>query len=284
MALITRASKGAALTHSEMDGNFTYLTSSMVHSGSISGNTLTLHKSGSQYDIDLSGLSGGSSTPTGSFLTSGSFDENLSEITLYSEDGDYTLDLSSLGGISLGALSVTEGAASESGSLSYNNGTGVFTFNPADLSGLGGGASVDTGSFYVSSSVVNNTITFTQGDGTTESVTVNTGSAAAVDYTIQQATQFAPNNNVQSATNFNLVVGSLSVTAGQTLATTNPLSRLAGKVFGTDAFVTATVFDGDSTSRSTDVEALSASGEISFRLSTGASETTLIMYHIFVLV
>ena len=282
MAITLRTVKGSALTHGELDANFTDITSSMVYSGSISGTTLTLHKSGSQYDIDLSGLGGGSSTPTGSFLTSGSFDENLSEITLYSEDGDYTLDLSSLGGISLGALSVTEGAASESGSLSYNSGTGVFTFNPADLSGLGGGASVNTGSFYVSSSVVNNTITFTQGDGTTESVTVNTGSATVVDYSIQEATQFAPNNNVQGATNFNLVVGSLSVTVGQTLATTNPLSRLAGKVLGVDAFVTATVFDGDSTSRSTDVESLSVSGEISFRLSTGASETTLIMYHIFI--
>jgi len=40
-----------------------------------------------------------------------------------------------------------------------------------------GGGSVDTGSFYISSSVANNTITFTQGDGTTESVTVDTGSS-----------------------------------------------------------------------------------------------------------
>lgn len=39
-----------------------------------------------------------------------------------------------------------------------------------------GGASIDTGSFYISSSVNLNTITFTQGDGTTESVTVDTGS------------------------------------------------------------------------------------------------------------
>ena len=283
MALITRASKGAALTHSEMDGNFTYITSSMVHSGSISGTTLTLHKSGSQYDIDLSGLGGGGSTPTGSFLTSGSYDSNLSEITLYSEDTNYSLDLSDLGGISLGALSVTTGAASESGSLSYNNGTGVFTFNPADLSGLGGGGSTDTGSFYVSSSVTNNTITFTQGDGTTESVTVATGSAVSIDYTIQRAVQFAPNDNVQSATNLELVVGSISVAAGQTLATTSPLSRLAGKVLGVDAFATATVFDGDSTSRSTDVEDLSVNGAISFRLSTGASESTLVMYHVYIL-
>lgn len=47
-----------------------------------------------------------------------------------------------------------------------------------EISGSGGGGgSVDTGSFYLSSSVNIGTITFTQGDGTTESVTVEpTGS------------------------------------------------------------------------------------------------------------
>lgn len=175
MAITLRTVKGSALTHSELDANFTDITSSMVYSGSISGTTLTLHRSSSNYAIDLaaidttvvtgslmvtgsvtnntltftkgdgstfdltvntgSGGGGGGTTPTGSFLTSGSYNENLSQLTLHSEDTDYTLDLSSLG---VGALSVTEGAASESGSLSYNNGTGVFTFNPADLSGPGG--------------------------------------------------------------------------------------------------------------------------------------------------
>tara|TARA_R110000782_G_scaffold238495_2_gene324896 strand:- start:1379 stop:5167 length:3789 start_codon:yes stop_codon:yes gene_type:complete len=40
------------------------------------------------------------------------------------------------------------------------------------------GSPQNTGSFYISSSVINNTITFTQGDGTTEVVIVNTGSLA----------------------------------------------------------------------------------------------------------
>jgi hypothetical protein len=38
------------------------------------------------------------------------------------------------GGVALTDLSVTTGSASGSGVLAYNNGTGVFTFNPADLS------------------------------------------------------------------------------------------------------------------------------------------------------
>jgi hypothetical protein len=51
--------------------------------------------------------------------------------------------------------------------LYYNTSSGVVTF------GVGGGSSIDTGSFYISSSVSNATITFNQGDGTTEAVTVN---------------------------------------------------------------------------------------------------------------
>ena len=277
MALITRASKGEALTHSEMDGNFTYLTSSMVHSGSISGTTLILHKSGSQYDIDLSGLGGGGSTPTGSFLTSGSYDSGLSQITLYSEDADYTLDLSDLGGISLGDLSVTTGAASESGSLSYNNGTGVFTFNPADLTGLGG-SSVDTGSLLVTGSVSDNTLTFTKGDSTTFDLTVATGS---VDYTIQRAVEFAPNNNVATATNLELIVGSVRINAGTSTTTTNSLTRLAGRTAGTDAFITATLLTA-STTVAVSVSSISANGEITFNTSANVGESTDIMYHVYI--
>lgn len=208
MAITLRTVKGSALTHSELDANFTNITSSMVYSGSISGTTLTLHRSGSNYAIDLAAIdttvatgslmvtgsvtnntltftkgdgstfnltvntgSGGDggTTPTGSFLTSGSYNENLSQITLHSEDADYTLDLSDLGGISLGALSVTEGAASESGSLSYNNSNGVFTFNPADLSGLGGGSTSPGGSDgqvqYNNGGVFGGESTFTYDDG-----------------------------------------------------------------------------------------------------------------------
>ena len=43
------------------------------------------------------------------------------------------------------------------------------------------GGSTDTGSFYYSSSVALNTITFYQGDGTTEAITVDTGSAVAIN-------------------------------------------------------------------------------------------------------
>lgn len=63
---------------------------------------------------------------------------------------------------------------------SYVETSSIVNFNTevsrsAVLAGFGGGGldSMDTGSFYISSSVADATVTFTQGDGTTESVTVN---------------------------------------------------------------------------------------------------------------
>ena len=48
------------------------------------------------------------------------------------------------GGIALSDLSVTTGSAAGGGSLSYNNSTGVFTFNPSTNSGGGGSGTVDS--------------------------------------------------------------------------------------------------------------------------------------------
>ena len=42
--------------------------------------------------------------------------------------------------------------------------------------GGGGGGSIDTGSFLIDATATLNTITFTQGDGSTFDVTINTGS------------------------------------------------------------------------------------------------------------
>jgi hypothetical protein len=113
MALTLRRNKSLPLTHDELDDNFEYLSSSLA--------SITV------------------STSTGSFLYSGSFDGS-STVTLYSADTNYNLDLSTLSG-----------------------GGGA---NITDLNNF-------TGSAYYSSSVSNATITFNQGDGTTESVTVN---------------------------------------------------------------------------------------------------------------
>ena len=62
--------------------------------------------------------------------------------------------------------------------IGYDIESGELTYYSTASFGSGGGVAtpVDTGSFYLSSSVAGNVITFTQGDGTTESLTVDTGS------------------------------------------------------------------------------------------------------------
>jgi len=50
-------------------------------------------------------------------------------------------------------------------------------------SGGGGGGSIDTGSFLINATATLNTITFTQGDGSTFNVTINTGSGGVAGVT-----------------------------------------------------------------------------------------------------
>jgi hypothetical protein len=75
---------------------------------------------------------------------------------------------------------------------------------------LEGGGTLDTGSFYISSSVTDATITFTQGDGTTEQVTVNNvNNSVSSSYSLTAS--FAPGirvdglNNLSTATNVKLL-------------------------------------------------------------------------------
>jgi len=50
-------------------------------------------------------------------------------------------------------------------------------------SGGGGGGSIDTGSFLINATATLNTLTFTQGDGSTFNVTINTGSGGVAGVT-----------------------------------------------------------------------------------------------------
>jgi hypothetical protein len=184
MAITLRLTKGSPLTHQELDDNFSELqglvddinaaTGSFLYSGSFDGSsTLTLYSEDTNYSIDLSALSGGGgggSIDTGSFVYSGSYDSSTNTITLYSVDQDYSLDISDLvgGSTDISALNAFTGSIQ----------TEVDSLTAATSSYL---TDIDTGSFYYSSSVNLNTITFYQGDGTTESVTVDTGSGGGGD-------------------------------------------------------------------------------------------------------
>lgn len=106
MAIVKRLTKGSALTHAELDGNFTDLdtrVSTLETAPDSDSQTLTLVGTdlsiSSGNTVDLSGLGGGA------------------------------------GGIALTDISVgAEDPASGDGGISYDNTTGVFTYAPPDLS------------------------------------------------------------------------------------------------------------------------------------------------------
>ena len=102
MALVKRSTKGTALTYAELDGNFTHLggdgSYAFPSTDGSANQVLATDGNGQLSFVAQTGGGGGNS------------------------------------GIALNDLSVTTGSASSSGSLSYNQGTGVFTFAPPDLS------------------------------------------------------------------------------------------------------------------------------------------------------
>mgnify|MGYP003120353548 FL=1 len=185
MSIVTRSGKGSALTYEELDGNI----EQFYISSSINGNSISLFTSGGQ----ASGVGDVVALPTAGTLQAVT---DLGNTTTNQITADsYVKDAATSDDILLGDGSTTS------------------------LSALGG--SVDTGSFYISSSVNLNTITFTQGDGTFESLTVNTGSAAVVT-AVYELNGNTSDGRVQTAFNAaqltaNINLGNNSTIAGGTL-------------------------------------------------------------------
>ena len=89
--------------------------------------------------------------------------------------------------------------------IGYDADSGELTYYSTASFGSGGGTPIDTGSFYVSSTVAGNVITFTQGDGTTESITVDTGSGGGGSGTpggINGQVQFNSNGSFEGDSGF----------------------------------------------------------------------------------
>ena len=171
--------------------------------------------------LDLAKNSYISNTQTGSFLYSGSYDSAASAITLYSKSTNYTLDLSGLagGGGGFPITASNEGSdltnsmskidfvgnavtATNLGSIvtvTINTGSAASATDITALNNFTGSAQISlnalnaaTGSYYYSSSVSNATITFNQGGGTTEQVTVNNiNNAVSASYATTAS--YAPN-------------------------------------------------------------------------------------------
>lgn len=122
---------------------------------------------------------------TGSHATSASYALSAS----YANNAS-TSDTSTSASYALTAsYALNAAAAVNTGSLllTASAATNVITFTKGDSSTFsitvdtGSATTVNTGSLMVTGSVVNNTLTFTKGDNTTFSLTVNTGSAASVN-------------------------------------------------------------------------------------------------------
>jgi len=97
---------GQAYIDSEIDGNL--LSFTRLNGGSDS--------------VDLGDVV--PSTPTGSLLYSGSYDESSGVLTLYSDDQNYSVDLSSLAGGGGGSTTLAAGAGID---IDYNVGTNTYT-------------------------------------------------------------------------------------------------------------------------------------------------------------
>ena len=265
MAITLRNVKGTELSHAEMDTNF----KSFYYSSSLNGNTLTLHTTGStahSHDIPDTNIA------NTNLVLSGDRTVNLNGNDLaFNVNGGEAFRIS---GSSTSQIQITDLPNTETPVvLGYNTTSGQFSYYSTGSFGSGGGGSIDTGSFYVSSSVSLNTITFTQGDGTTESVTIDTGSggggsvdtgsfyvsssinAAGNVITFNQGDGTTESVTVNTATRYDVtnkstagpgtkrpsqvIAGGSKIASGDTSAVIR-IPEIADKKLGDDVFITAT--------------------------------------------
>ena len=311
MAITLRNVKGTELSHAEMDTNF----ESFYYSSSLSGNTLTLHTTGStahSHDIPDTNIAN-----TNLILnTNRTVDLNANDLVFnVNRSESYKISGSLTSQIQITDLPNTEtpailGYNTTSGQLSYFStgsiggsiDTGSFyvsssvslntiTFTQGDGTtesvtvdtGSGGGSSVDTGSFYVSSSIntAGNVITFNQGDGTTESVTVNT----ATRYDVTNKSTSGPGTKRPSQ----VIAGGSKIASGDTSAVIR-IPEIADKDLGDDVFITATFVNlpqditmaiRASGSAASIPQTIDSSGQIDFSAGGATlSADAYFMYHI----
>ena len=176
-------------------GSTDYVSNVVYNTGSIA---FTGVGSAFNSSINISDLTGSLVTTssfnaaTGSFLTTGSVSNNT--ITLTKGDGstfDLTVNTGSGGG---GSTDYVSDVTYETGSIDFSGVGNAFT-GSLDISEL-------TGSSLVTSSVSNNEITFTKGDGTSYTITVDTGSGGGGGSALTASNEGTPIDNDVTDINF----------------------------------------------------------------------------------
>ena len=233
-----------------LTGAATYDNISVAGTASIATSAVSAsHSVTSSYAITASYATnaGGATINTGSFYVSSS----IVGATITFKQGDNTTE------------AVTVNNVTNATSASY-----ALT---ASYAANAGGTTINTGSFYVSSSVVNATITFRQGDSTTDQLTVNNvTNATSASYAVTasyvknavSASKASSASTAETALSSNLTLstryeidtnkgGGTSIVDGYSIAGTSTLvsgtktittfsGPLNGKVLGTDCFITVT--------------------------------------------
>jgi hypothetical protein len=127
--------------------------------------------------------------------------------------------------------------ASQAYIIGYDSASGELTY----FSTASFGSSIDTGSFYISSSMISgNQIRFYQGDGTNENVTisVNPGGVYDVDTRSSGTSQFS--------TTLETIIGSTTIPSGSTTQSVR-ISEIANLSLGNQVHITATLYGDEGT-------------------------------------
>lgn len=214
--------KATELTYQEMNDNL----KSYYYSSSLSASILELYTTGSEtHSINLASFLDDTNTNiynTDSELESDrTVTANGNTLTFDMQTADFSIITQT------GRRVIVQGLDStDQGQVLAIDSNGVLS--AMNTSSIATDTTIDTGSFYLSSSVSLNTITFTQGDGTTESVTVDTGSGGGTPGGSNTYVQFNDSGAFggDSGLLYDKNDNKLTVVSADGGATTNPTIQL----------------------------------------------------------